>query len=365
MHAIYITIIVLLIIALVYVYAKYHYTYAIVQEIEEQISAGELYCASTRRKDNKQLREFNPTELKLERTYKEYEKIVIDLIANAAEYGDFGYETKLRDACKSGLSGGKYLRAIILMETSRCCCCTKDKVTDPAEAALFLEYIHASSLILDDMPAFDNDEKRRGKPSIHVEYGISTAYLASTTLMSTGFQNLCRQIDWLRNNRKDIKNADRVLTKITSLIAHALGPYGLSGGQFVDISTESPLDNMDKYIKLMHEKTAVMFELAFCIGWIISNGNMSKFKEIQEIGRNIGVAYQIADDIDDMESDLAQAERQGRIDVNFANKYGRRVALMEFNKYKNGAIFLMKQNGLYSKLWEDDIFPMFTPANES
>jgi geranylgeranyl pyrophosphate synthase len=357
----YIAVIVVLIICIVYFYAKYQYAKSTIADIEEKIGVGDINYVSIQRKDNKPLREFNKDAIAKEKTYAEYRSEVGKLISNAIEYGDFGKTNKLTDACKSALTGGKYLRSIILLETSRCCI-KNSVVSEVAEAALFLEYIHAASLIIDDLPEFDNDDIRRDKPSLHSEFGKNTAQLAGISLVSTAFSNMGRQIDWIRYNRPDIKNVDRLCTKIVNMTFEAIGPNGLAGGQFLDISATELQDDIDKYVELMHKKTAVLFELAFCLGWILSGGSYKKLQLVQEIGRSIGIAFQISDDIQDMTTDYEQAEKQNRADWNFANKYGIRIALIEFNKYKNGAILLMKQLDLYSTIWDKELFPMITPA---
>jgi geranylgeranyl pyrophosphate synthase len=139
----------------------------------------------------------------------------------------------------------------------------------------------------------------------------------------------------------------------------SIGPYGLAGGQFIDIDKDTVLNNTEQYIDLMQKKTAVLFELAFCVGWIIAGGAYSKLHLVQEIGKNIGIAFQIADDISDVNTDAITAE--GKPNLNFACKYTMSVALIEYNKFKSGAILLMKQIGLYTPLWEKELFPLIDP----
>ncbi len=358
MNAVYLTIIILLIVLLVYLYAKFQHAKTCLTELEEKIGVGEVYCASTKRKDGAQLRPFDEKSLGKDKTYKEYYTEVEQLIDNAAKLNDFGKSDALSKACLRALKTGKHLRAIILMDICRTI--SKGK-TDPAEAALFVEYIHAASLIIDDMPEFDNDLIRREQLSIHAEFGKTTAQLSGIILVSTGFQNMCRQIDWIRAHRPDIKNIDRICTKLADMTFESIGPYGLAGGQFIDIDKETVLNNTEQYIDLMQKKTAVLFELAFCVGWIIAGGAYSKLELVQEVGKNIGIAFQIADDISDVKTDAITAAEKGKPDLNFASKYTMNVALIEYNKFKNGAILLMKQLGIYTPLWEKELFPLIEP----
>jgi len=357
-NIIYLGVIVLLILLVVYFYAKYKSTESAIKEIEERFGVGELYKTVTRRK-NGDLRKYNEANLIKAKTMKEYKTEIEEALAAADKEGDYGTNERLAAACRSATMGGKHLRAIILMEISRCSSIStlkkyNLKPTDPIEAAISVEYIHSASLVIDDLPEFDNDETRRGRPSVHAEFGKSTAMMATSSLVALSMCNLCRQVDWVRDNRPEIKNIDRIGTKICSIYSEMLGARGLTGGQMTDVFK----GDEDDYIELMQKKTAVLFEMAFMFGWIITGNSPQKLDQVREAGRSFGLAFQIADDLADMEKDAETSAATGKPNWNFANKYGEQVALMEFKKYISAATLLLKQLDLWSKIWEAEIIPL-------
>lgn len=293
------------------------------------------------------LRQLNNDDILKPRTFDQYRKEVDGLIERVCDIGDFGKNTKLADACKKGLTDGKRVRAIILMEINRATLLnTKIKPIDVADLALMIEYLHNASLIVDDLPEFDNDKIRRGKPSIHAEFGPAIAQMAALCLIAGAFQNICRQIDWMRTNCHDIKNIDVIATKLCGEISRALGTAAC--GQYMDIS-ENPYNEFgdDAIAEMTYMKTATFFEIATVTGWLAGNGDFDKLSTLRLLGCLIGTAFQIADDIGDFDRDK-QADRW-----NFAIKYGREVAFSELYTNLSDAATILNQLQLWTPLWEE------------
>jgi len=307
-------------------------------------------------------RPLKPADILRPRKYVEYQKDVNECIDRAFELGDFGPPSALKDACKQAMTGGKRIRAVILLEIVRAqsvAARTKAPL-DAAEIALFIEYLHNSSLVIDDMPAFDNDAERRGKPSVHASSGTAVAQMAAVSLLGASFESVCRQVDWVRKNMPG-RNIDRVGAQVCSIIGRSIGSLGAAGGQFMELAPDFAKSG-DKLSAAAIEdiaikKTASLFELSFVVGWLMSGGDPAVKKQIHEIGRKIGLAFQIADDIGDMEKDAARVG-PGRPEVNYANVLGRDRATTDMNRHLADAKTLMARHQLWTPLFEQEIYPM-------
>ena len=116
----------------------------------------------------------------------------------------------------------------------------------------------------------DNDDTRRGKDTVHVKTSPAIAQMAALSLVSAAFQDVCRQIDWIRDNCPEFKNVDRIGTRLCHDISQAIGAMGAAGGQFMDTSlTEDELfetHGEEAILEIMQLKTATFFEIAFLTG---------------------------------------------------------------------------------------------------
>jgi geranylgeranyl diphosphate synthase type II len=380
-HSIYLGIIAVLILILAYVSAKMIRAQRTVKEVEERFGLKDTARSSIPRA--LPLRKYSAADLLKPRTLEQYRSEIDALIVSGKKLEDFGKDTKLATACGKALEGGKRLRGAILMEIARAVSIRRQKgatenpvvAVDVAEVALFIEYIHSASLVVDDLPEFDNDVARRGRPSLHAEVGPAVAQMAALTLVASAFQNVCRQIDWIRDNCPEIKNVDRIGTRICHDVSRALGALGAAGGQFMDVASNVELgvlaQDEDLITDIIAKKTASFFEIATIAGWLTAGGSADQVDIVRDIGRAIGTAYQIADDIGDMESDAARAAN-GRPGKNFANEYGRDVATREMERHLKGAKLLLTQTSLWTPLWEKEIYPAIrlmarrvTPAEEA
>ena len=363
-HVIYLSVIVVLIIVIVFVSAKLVGAHRVMTRLEERFGLKETARSSLQRPAP--LRKTKAGDLLRPRTFDQYRREVDELIARAQTLEEFGKPTALSAACAKALAGGKRLRPAILLEVARATALRRQKTDDAesaadltpidaAEAALFIEYLHAASLVVDDLPEFDNDSVRRGQPSLHSAVGPAVAQMAALSLIAAAFQNICRQIDWIRDNCPEVKNVDRIGTRLCDEVSRAIGALGAAGGQYMDISSNSVLaqeHGADALAKLATQKTASFFEIAVVAGWLAAGGDADQTGVMRDIGIHVGRAFQIADDIGDMAADAARAE-QGKPGRNYANEYGRDIAAREMERNLKGARLLLVQMSLWTPLWEE------------
>ena len=200
--------------------------------------------------------------------------------------------------------GGKRLRPMLMMEVYRMFGGDRDEIIHPFMAAI--EMIHTYSLCHDDLPAMDNDMYRRGKKSTHAQFGEAMGILAGDALLNYAFETAFRAFDAAKTP-DEAKTADPV---ITSRIAAALrilagkaGIYGMIGGQVVDIESEEKSAGeitMDT-VRFIHEnKTAAMIESAMMTGAVLAGATEEETSAVETIASDIGLAFQIRDDILDV-----------------------------------------------------------------
>lgn len=207
-------------------------------------------------------------------------------------------------------SGGKRIRPILLLHLHRLCArglhpilMIGDPYQDGGEenralpAAAALELIHAFSLIQDDLPAMDNDDFRRGKPSLHRAYNEFTALLASDYLLILAFHLLAKNYP----------------AKISLEVSEGIGLNGLVAGQFLDLfyQKKKPPRRIIEEIRL--KKTAALFGLAFKLAGLIAGVSISRVGLLADYGRKFGLAFQIRDDINDAQKWEAEKKMESRI----------------------------------------------------
>ncbi len=203
-----------------------------------------------------------------------------------------GLEKRVVDAMEySVMNGGKRLRPFLVYETS--------KLFDiPFEqsfyAAASLEMLHSYSLIHDDLPAMDNDDLRRGKPTCHKQFDEATAILAGDGLLTYAFEILSTS-----------PYDDKIKIELIKLLSQAAGAInGMIAGQMLDLSTErmTNITNQEFIIKHIEEmKTGCLLKYACEAGAVIGKADNTKRQALVEYSRRIGIAFQIADDILDVE----------------------------------------------------------------
>ncbi|WP_457621151.1 polyprenyl synthetase family protein [Persephonella sp.] len=196
-----------------------------------------------------------------------------------------GVPEKLFEAMAYSLSaGGKRLRPILVLESAKAV--GMEDIKDIVDIAIATEFIHTYSLIHDDLPAMDDDDLRRGKPTCHIVYGEAMAILAGDGLQSYAFELISK-------NRS--VPPDKLL-KVINILSHGTGIYGMVGGQAADILHEKE-DAFDD-IKFIHtHKTAKFIQSCCQMGGVLAGATEEEENSLKNYGLYIGLAFQIQDDI--------------------------------------------------------------------
>ena len=207
-----------------------------------------------------------------------------------------GPPSAVRDACEYALmNGGKRFRPIIVTMVGDALKCTKD-ITP---SALAIEYFHTASFVADDLPCMDDDDLRRNKPSVHKRYGESVALLASYALIASGYG---LATSCVKNTGVSVDVGCAALESATS----NTGLFGTTGGQFFDL--QPPDLSLSTLRDIIHKKTVSLFEISFVFGWLFGGGDPKKLDLVKKLASHFGMAFQFADDIDDVDQDA----RNGR-----------------------------------------------------
>lgn len=240
----------------------------------------------------------------LDKRSKEVEEIIRGYLP-----AEDGWQRSVIEAMNySMLSGGKRLRPMLMLETYRFFGGNGREI-EPFMAAV--EMIHTYSLIHDDLPVMDDDEYRRGRKTTHVVYGEAIALLAGDGLLNFAFETALKAFE--------IEGVcARRLAKALSVLSSKSGIYGMIGGQTADIeaeniASEKALDNQDNghdweaHIMFIHEhKTAALIQASMMVGAIIAGAEQDEVSEIEKAAGDIGVAFQIQDDILDITGSFAE-----------------------------------------------------------
>lgn len=201
------------------------------------------------------------------------------------------------------IAGGKRIRPILTYETYRICGGKDDEEIIPPACAI--ELVHTFTLIHDDLPAIDNDDLRRGVKTVHKAYGENIAILAGDALFIYGIELFL----------KSKSEPDRLLRALNSLVK-ALGPKGVIEGEVLDIKGEK-MEPEENYLKRIHlEKTAIFFSSCLEIGAILASTKEEEISKFKEIGIEMGMAFQIQDDILDLTGDKEKMGKKVKKDIN-------------------------------------------------
>lgn len=203
-----------------------------------------------------------------------------------------GYQkTVLEGMNYSILAGGKRLRPMLMQETYRMFGGNTAEI-EPFMAAI--EMVHTYSLVHDDLPAMDNDEYRRGKKTTHAVYGEAMAILVGDALLNYAFETMLKAFE-LTNYRERVIDAMQVF-------AQKAGIFGMIGGQTADIQAESKKENVtvDELLFIHTYKTAALIQSAMMCGAILAGASKEDVTRMEKAAYNIGIAFQIQDDILDV-----------------------------------------------------------------
>ncbi|TCI00541.1 polyprenyl synthetase family protein [Roseococcus sp. SYP-B2431] len=211
-----------------------------------------------------------------------------------------GDEARLFDSMRySTIGGGKRLRGFLVLEGARQFGVSR---TSALRVASAIEMIHAYSLVHDDLPAMDNDDLRRGKPTNHKAFDEATAILAGDALQSQAFTVLA----------EEATHPDpQVRIELVRMLAHAAGPRGMCGGQMLDMMAEQAAAPLEESAigRLQLLKTGKLIEFSAEAGAVLGKAAPSQRHALESYGRNLGAAFQIADDLLDA---TASAEAMGK-----------------------------------------------------
>ena len=190
------------------------------------------------------------------------------------------------------ISNGKKIRPAIVFEMAKLCGLKDEDAVMPLAAAI--EMIHTYSLIHDDLPCMDNDDMRRGKPSCHKAFGEDIALLAGDALLTLAFETAA--------NSSNILSCE-IANKAVACLAFSSGYKGMVGGQVIDLETEGKSINIYTLKKMHFGKTGMMFRCAVLLGCYAANANEKQINSALTYADNIGLIFQIIDDVLDVIAD--------------------------------------------------------------
>ena len=215
------------------------------------------------------------------------------------------------------LPGGKKIRSKLILDVGKI---FKIKYQNLIRISAAVECIHAYSLIHDDLPCMDNDSLRRGKLSTHKKFGESTAILAGNSLLTFAFEIL---------SQKNFKLDAKIKIKLVNLISKCSGHSGIAGGQYLDLSFERKKIPLKKIIEMQIKKTGKLFSFC-CMAPIIISKKFNHLKKFDKIGSDIGLLFQIADDLIDYSGNTKKVGKKTKKDL----KKGK-ATLISLLGYKN------------------------------
>ena len=195
-------------------------------------------------------------------------------------------------------SGGKKIRSKILIDVGSLFKINYKSLIIVGSA---IECIHAYSLIHDDLPCMDNDSIRRGKPSTHIKFGESTAVLAGNSLLTMAFEILShKSLDISEKNKNDLINK----------ISESSGHLGIAGGQYLDLNYEHKKVSKKNIVEMEIKKTGKLFSFCCAAPLILKNKNKKEIKKFESIGSEIGLLFQVADDLIDHKGNIKIAGKK-------------------------------------------------------
>ena len=231
-------------------------------------------------------------ETRLKNSAAEIEALLDLLLSPAVLSDEITRPDLLRSAMHYAvLNGGKRLRPFLVVESAALLGGNRQAALRVGAA---LECIHCYSLVHDDLPAMDNDNLRRGKPTVHIKFDEATAILAGDSLLTYAF-------DIIAAPETDLP--DRSKTELVLAIARAAGLGGMAGGQALDLAAEKQAPDEAGIVRLQAMKTGALIRFACEAGAIIAGASAENRQRLRRFGEKIGLAFQLADDILDLTSD--------------------------------------------------------------
>lgn len=204
----------------------------------------------------------------------------------------------------SSFAGGKRIRPVLTVLGGEACGAERQSLLAPAAA---MEMIHCFSLIHDDLPALDNDDLRRGRPSLHREFDEATAILAGDALLNLALEVLAT---------RPAELAVEARLENVVLATQAVGTFGMIGGQMADLLGESEGSDAKQLLESIHRrKTGALLAASLKVGGITANASSEEVEILQTLGQSLGLLFQIRDDVLDIEGDPAKIGKTPGKDV--------------------------------------------------
>ena len=232
------------------------------------------------------------------------------------------------------LFGGKKIRSTIIFNTSKIFNIRSNQIINLCAA---VECIHSYSLIHDDLPCMDNDTLRRGKPSTHIKFGESTAILAGNSLLTLAFEIIAD---------KKFNVDTTVKLNLIKKLSECAGHVGIAGGQFLDLNYEKKKIDFKKIINMQRKKTGKLFEFCCLAPAIIAKKSIKTQKEMSMGGADLGLLFQIADDLLDIKGNKKNTGKPVKKD----KKRGKSTLIKLFGYEKTLGFALDRKKMIINKL---------------
>ena len=259
-----------------------------------------------------------------------------ELLQNALPQ-EVSYQKTILDAMEYSLmAGGKRLRPMLLMESYYLFGGSDLASVSPYMAAI--EMIHSYSLVHDDLPAMDNDRYRRGRKTTHVVFGEDMGILAGDALLNYAYETALQEL-WQTKNPSGGLHALEIL-------ARKAGIYGMVGGQVVDVELTGQPVSAEQLQFIYQLKTGALLEAALMMGAALAGASEKDISRMEQIGRNVGMAFQIQDDILDLTSTTEELGKPVHSDeknnkTTYVTLYGMEQALQSVEQYSGEALKLL------------------------
>lgn len=289
--------------------------------------------------------QYDDLELKMQETAELIDQRIEELLPSPSGL----IEDSLFEAMRySSLSQGKRLRPFLTVISSQLFGVSLDSALQTAAA---IEFIHAYSLIHDDLPAMDDDDLRRGKPSCHKKFGEATAILAGDALLTYAFEVLADQA----THRDSL-----VRLELISLVARASGFSGMVGGQAIDILSENKDLSVNEITRLQRLKTGALFAVSCESGAILGKAHRSLRNSLKAYANNLGLAFQITDDLLDAEGTREETGKSVKKDATLGK--ATLVSILGVEQARENAKMLAEQASAHLAAFGDQADPLRTLA---
>ena len=254
-------------------------------------------------------------------------------------------EAELMEAMRySALDGGKRIRPFLVRASADL---FNVKPERSLRAAAAVEMVHCYSLVHDDLPAMDDDDLRRGQPTCHIQYSEATAILAGDALLTKAFEVL---------SADDTHPDPNVRCHLVQALARAAGHEGMVGGQMLDLIAENEPLNMPEITRLQRMKTGMLIAVSCEMGAILGKATEGAQNELYAYAHDLGLAFQIADDLLDVEGDEKTVGKKTGKDVEAGKATF--VSLLGVEKARNQARLLVNQACEHLDLFDKKADPL-------